>query len=243
MRLFVESIGKHAGNAFIKITCAITLFFVSSLTFSATASAQTGPKAPIVKPGAPGKPGVHITPQQSVEMGQSRYTDADVNFMQMMIIHHAQAVEMGALIADRTGHKGVNLMGQRIATSQTSEIEMMRTWLRRRGQALEPDMAHAHHSGHAMNMSDDPDVPLMHGMLSRTQMKALAAARGTDFDRQFLSGMIEHHEGAIDMVNSLEAVPGAGEDPEISDFLASIVADQSTEILRMRSMLNALPVQ
>ncbi len=210
------------------------------LTAPAVGVETTAP--PLVRPGAPGEPARVLSPEESVALGQSRYTDADVAFMQHMIVHHAQAVEMGDLIAERTTHPGIRLIGNRIAVSQTAEIEMMRTWLARRGEALDMPGGHDHHantseSGPATTPSD---VPVMPGMLSPRQMAELGASRAAEFDRLYLIGMIQHHQGAIDMVNALLVEPGAGEDPEISDFLGGIFADQSAEILRMKSMLAAL---
>ncbi len=228
--------------------------------------AQDGP--PIVKPGAPGEATRMLSPEESIAFAQAHFTEADAHFMQMMIIHHGQAVEMGDLIEDRTDNPGIRLMGDRIARSQATEIAMMRTWLQRRGQPLEPaSMDHMHHgmshtSGHsgghqdhmsemahdqhdAMDVKIDPKtglstVPLMSGMLSPAQMAELAAADGAEFDRLFLTGMIHHHQGAIDMVNGLMSEPGNGEDPELSEFLAAVVADQSAEINRMQFMLTKL---
>jgi uncharacterized protein (DUF305 family) len=256
---------------------------IGILTSAASAVAQDKKDAPIIKPGAPGQASKELTVEQSLELGQSHYTDADVAFMQHMIVHHAQAVEMGALIEARTTHAGIRAMGERIALTQASEMEMMRKWLTRRGHPTEMqgmheghqmkdhdkmhgdeehhDMAehgkdkhdhdkHDHgehgHGNHDMKKHDVmeaeelSDVPLMHGMLSPRQMHELAMSSGKEFDRLFLSGMIMHHQGAIDMVDALLTNPGAGEDPEISEFIAAVVADQSAEILRMRSMLSAL---
>ena len=190
-------------------------------------------QAPIVQPGAPGENARTLTREQSLELGQSSYIEADVRFMQHMIVHHGQAVDMGALVEGRTSNEGVRLMAERIALTQDSEIAMMRTWLTRRGESTEMQGHHGHHMNHQM----DPNVPLMPGMLSPAQMEALAASSGAEFDYLYLTGMILHHQGAIDMVNALLSEPGAGEDPELSEFLSAVVADQSTEILRMQNML------
>lgn len=190
-------------------------------------------QAPIVQPGAPGENSRTLTREQSLELGQSSYIAADARFMQHMIVHHAQAVDMGALVEGRTSNEGVRLMAERIALTQESEIAMMRTWLTRRGESTEMQGHHGHHMNHQM----DPNVPIMPGMLSPAQMEALAASSGAEFDHLYLTGMILHHQGAIDMVNELLSQPGAGEDPELSEFLSAVVADQSTEILRMQNML------
>ena len=208
---------------------------ITALLCSATAAAQPAPAAPIMQPGAPGTPSREITAEQSLELGRSHYTPADARFMQHMIVHHGQAVEMGALIEARTTNHGVRLLGQRIALSQAAEIEMMRTWLSRRGEPTGMPGHGGHHMAAAGSMPST--TPLMPGMLSPVQMTELEAADGRQFDQFFLTGMIEHHQGAIGMVEALLAEPGGGEDPEISEFLNAIIADQSTEILRMRTML------
>lgn len=197
---------------------------------------------PLMQPGAPGLAAKPLSVEESLSMGQAHFTQDDVAFMQAMIVHHAQAVEMVSLIEDRTNHEGITLIGNRITLSQTSEIEMMKTWLKRRGQKTDmADSAHAHHHGSnhgKTNQNIDPeDIPVMGGMLSPRQMKQLKASSQQDFERQFLEGMIEHHKGAIDMVEGLAATQRGGEDPEISEFMASIIADQTSEILRMKQML------
>jgi uncharacterized protein (DUF305 family) len=214
---------------------AIVLMCAATPGNTAIANAQSTQPAPIIQPGAPGEPSREITAEQSIALGQSHYVAADARFMQHMIVHHAQAVEMGDLIEARTGHAGVRLLGTRISLSQQAEIAMMQTWLRRRNEATTMPN---HAAPDAHDKTQLPaTTPLMPGMLSPAQMAELAAAEETGFDRLFLIGMIEHHQGAIGMVDRLLAQPGTGEDPELSDFLTSINADQSTEILRMRIML------
>ena len=196
---------------------------------------------PIFQPGAPGAPARIITPGEAVALSRSTFTADDVAFMQHMIMHHAQAVEMVGLLETRGASPTVQLMGRRIALSQQAEMELMRDWLTQRGQPLEmagmSGMDHSAHTGHAMPASD---IPIMPGMLSPAQMQTLAAASGPAFDRLFLQGMIQHHQGALDMVDALLAHPGAAEDTLLSDFTASVVSDQSAEILRMQSILSDL---
>jgi len=233
------------------ITAAAVLSTVSA------AGAAAAP--PIINPGAPGEPSRTVSADHALLLSRSSYTDADVRFMQHMIVHHAQAVEMGALIEARTDHPGVIAIGERIALTQAAEIELMRTWLAERGEAETDPGLHAHHGhggghdhgahhGHDGHHTHDgghemdapPDTPVMPGMLSPAQMAALAAAEGEAFDRLFLEGMILHHQGALDMVDVLMAEPGSGEDPLLSEFLGGVVADQAAEILRMQSMLAEL---
>lgn len=211
---------------------------------AALGTAVSGP--PILQPGAPGEPSREISAERSRALSQTRHTAADTRFMQHMIVHHQQAVDMVALIEGRTDNPAIIAMGGRISRSQDDEITMMRSWLERRGEAPEADDLHRHHEHggheHHQHASGDPDdIPLMTGMLSVNQMRALAAAEGTAFDRLFLEGMIHHHEGALLMVDELMEQPGAGEDIIMSDFTGHIVADQTAEILRMQNLLEDLP--
>ena len=198
-----------------------------------------GPQTPpIFNPGAPGAPSRVISATEAVELSRSSFTADDVAFMQHMIVHHGQAVEMVELLQTRGAHPTVRRLGQRIALSQEAEMALMRDWLTDRGQPLEmPGMDHSAHAGHAMPPSE---TPVMAGMLSPAQMQALAAANGPAFDRLFLEGMIRHHQGALDMVDALMTRPGAAEDTMLSDFITSVVGDQSAEILRMQSLLSDL---
>ena len=205
-----------------------------------------GPQTPpIFNPGAPGAPARVISATEAVELGRTSFTADDVAFMQHMIVHHGQAVEMVELLRTRGVHPTVRRLGQRIALSQEAEMDLMRGWLTDRGQPLEmPGMGGGHsgmdHSAHAGHSMPPSDTPIMAGMLSPAQMQALAAANGPAFDRLFLEGMIRHHQGALDMVDALLANPDAAEDTMLSDFTTSVVADQSAEILRMQSLLSDL---
>ncbi|RZI98658.1 MAG: DUF305 domain-containing protein [Brevundimonas sp.] len=202
---------------------------------------------PIFHPGAPGAASRSITAGEAVALSRTTFTAGDVAFMQHMIVHHGQAVEMVALLEAQGANPTVKLLGRRIALSQEAEIGIMRDWLTDRGQPLAmPGMDHGgmDHSAHAgmAGMADMPasETPLMPGMLSPAQMQRLAAARGADFEKLFLEGMIQHHRGALDMVDGLLAQPGAAEDPLLSDFTTSVVADQSAEILRMQNVQSDL---
>ena len=210
-----------------------------------TALAVAPQTAPIFQPGAPGAPSRAISAGQALDLARTTFTEDDVRFMQHMIVHHAQAVEMVALLDAHGAHPQVRLLGRRIALSQEAEIALMRDWLTVRERPTQmPDMHaghggmdHSAHAGHAMAASE---TPLMPGMLSPAQMQRLTAARGAEFDRLFLEGMIQHHQGALDMVSDLLALPDAAEDTLLSDFTTSVVADQSAEILRMQTLLSDL---
>lgn len=190
-------------------------------------TATTDPRAPLMQPGSPGQPSRAISRDAATDLSRVGFSPADVVFMQGMIGHHAQALDMTALIAERTARQDMKLLGKRIELSQADEIGMMRRWLQDRGQAV-PD-AHAHHAH---------DYKLMPGMLSPDEMAALAAAKGPEFDRLFLEGMIKHHGGALTMVNELFATKGAAQESDMFAFATDIVADQQMEIDRMTAMLN-----
>ena len=152
--------------------------------------------------------------------------------MQGMIGHHAQALEMTALLRSRTARDDMKLLARRIDDSQTDEIKLMRRWLEVRGQQVPGE--HAHHAPGA------PGGGLMPGMLTAEEMAQLAAAQGPAFDRVFLEFMIKHHEGALVMVKELFAASGAGQEPEIFAFASDVDADQRMEIERMGVMLKEL---
>jgi len=169
-------------------------------------------------------------------------TAADVRFMQEMIGHHQQAVEMTALVSARTRRAQLRLLAERIGVSQTDEMALMRRWLRAHGGSGDATASHdmSEHDGHDMSGTGGIQLmPLMPGMLSRTEMAALRAARGARFDRLFLEGMIRHHGGALTMVEQLLHAPGAAQESSINRFVSDVDADQRAEIARMRRMLNA----
>ena len=181
----------------------------------------------IIQPGAPGQANRVISREAATDLSQVQHTPADVKFMQGMIGHHTQALDMTALIEARTSRDELKWLGQRISVSQADEISMMRSWLTRRGQELPSE--HAHHMPGGM----------MPGMLSDAQMAELTAAKGEDFDRLFLKYMIQHHEGALSMVDDLFKTPGAGQEGDINAFASDVDSDQRMEIDRMRAMLGS----
>lgn len=165
--------------------------------------------------------------------GAARYTAADVQFMQGMIGHHAQALVMANMAPTHGASPQVALFCRKVLRSQADEIEMMQSWLRDRGERV-PD-ANDPHAG--MDMSMPGHMMLMPGMLSAEQLAALDSARGAAWDRLFLIDMIQHHEGAITMVATLFDSPGAGQTPEIFGYATGVDADQRAEIERMKGML------
>jgi uncharacterized protein (DUF305 family) len=183
---------------------------------------------------APPAAALHATP---AGLGQLPYTDADVEFMSGMIPHHAQAVVMAGWAPSHGARHDVAVLCERIVVAQRDEITLMQNWLRDRGQPV-PD---ATSTRMKMSMGGMEHDMLMPGMLTDEEMSALDRARGPEFDRLFLLGMIKHHQGAIDMVDTLFQSYGAAQDEMIFKFANDVYADQSTEIDRMKQMLAQTP--
>jgi uncharacterized protein (DUF305 family) len=231
--------------SFASCSCALAAAstFASLLSLSVCAQ-QTQPGAPVVvQPGAPGKPTRTLPSTTKATLPPA--SPADVEFMQGMIMHHAQAVEMTALIESHTDDKDVTSLGARISRSQSDEIRFMKRWLASRGQPTAmpdmPDMNMAHGDMSHDNMSHGKmshgSMPLMPGMLTPEQMEALRNAKGQEFDRLFLTGMIQHHGGALTMVKDLFDTAGAGQDAELFDFATDVDSGQRAEIRIMQGML------
>jgi uncharacterized protein (DUF305 family) len=216
------------------------LFVVAAATSCRTAGVASPPARageppgqtaapPIVQPGAPGEASRVISADRATDLSQVQFTGADIKFMQGMIGHHSQAVEMTALLKERTASDDMRKLALRIEVSQLDEIKMMQRWLEVRGQPA-PGMQAMHMHG----------ATLMPGMLTPDEMARLGAAKGAEFDRLFLEGMIKHHGGALTMVRELFDTPGAAQDSEIFAFASDVDADQRMEIDRMGAMLNAI---
>ena len=192
---------------------------------------QPEPAKPVVvQPGAPGQPSRTLPPSTKGQLPP--LSRADVEFMQGMIMHHGQAIEMTALIASHTENKDLQSLGARISRSQSDEITFMKRWLAARGELIStamPGMPDMDTQGHTM--------ALMPGMLTADQMVALRKAKGPEFDRLFLTGMIQHHHGALTMVKDLFDTAGAGQDAEMFDFATDADNSQRAEIKIMQSML------
>ena len=174
-------------------------------------------------------------PPVSVARTHAPYTEADVGFMQGMISHHGQALEMTALVPERSANGTLEVLAQRIEQTQVNEIQRMTGWLEARGETVPDPAAYRDHGagGHEMHGGHMP------GMLTPAEMAELAGATGERFDRLFLEYMIRHHEGALTMVAELQAA-GGGLEAEVWRFAADVDADQRAEIARMQSMLNDL---
>ena len=203
----------------------------AGLFFSVARAQQTGANTPaVVQPGAPGQPSKKLPPATKGTLPPR--SQADVDFMQGMIMHHSQAVEMTALIASHTDNKNLRSLGAKISSSQSDEIRFMQRWLASRGESV--PMAMTGMSG--MDMSGQAMAP-MPGMLTPQQMEALRNAKGAEFDHLFLTGMIQHHNGALIMVKDLFDTPGAGQDADLFNFATDADNTQRAEIKIMQHML------
>ena len=210
--------------------------FACLLSLSVSAQ-QAEPATPVVvQPGAPGQPTRALPPSTRATLPP--YSPADVQFMQHMIMHHAQAVEMTALIESHTQNARLRSLGARISRSQSDEINFMKRWLMTRELPVSPPMP------------DMPDMPgmdmsshqmLMPGMLTPKQMDALRKAKGEEFDELFLKGMIQHHNGALGMVKDLFDSAGSGQDAELFNFATDVDSGQRAEIRVMQTMLDQKP--
>jgi uncharacterized protein (DUF305 family) len=204
---------------------------------SSTAQAQSSdPPVPIVMPGAPGQANTVLDPAHA-KPPLNKPSDADVAFMQGMIMHHGQAVEMTELLTNQGTDPALKELGARIANSQSSEIIFMKRWLTDRGFPTTMPMDDMGGMDMGDMSSNAQDMPPMPGMLTKKQMAALAASHGPAFDHLFLTGMIQHHTGALTMVTDLFAHPGAAQDPILFDFASDVNSTQTAEILTMKNLL------
>ena len=211
---------------------AVAALILTVVTIGAGISCRTSgvePGVPIIQPGAPGEASHVIAADKAVDLSHVQATPADVKFMQGMIGHHQQALEMTELLRARSNSDDMKKLALRIDVSQADEIKMMQRWLQVRRQEIP--------SPHAMHMHG---ATLMPGMLTAEEMARLADAKGAEFDRLFLEGMIKHHGGALVMVKDLFSTPGAAQESDIFAFASDVDADQRMEIDRMGAMLKEL---
>lgn len=197
---------------------------IGALISTIVAHAQ---EIPIVQPGAPGKPARTLSVEDATKIANTSFSINDVIFMQNMIPHHGQAVDMAVLVESRTNNKELIDIAGRIRKSQEDEISFMKSWLQERAQSVEMD--HSNHMDHSLM-----------GMATSLQMDKLASSEGLEFDRLFLTLMLPHHEGAIRMVNDLLDQSGSAYDPVLFDFVSDIMNDQKAEITSMNKMLSGL---
>jgi uncharacterized protein (DUF305 family) len=224
----------------------LRLRLVPALFVAAACAPGTRPVAAPATPFVMGQEGA--TARARADSLRYPYTQADIDFMSGMIHHHAQAIQISRWVPTHEASPAVQRLAARIINAQTDEINLMRTWLIDRNQVpptvdslgtvTMPPLAgmshdaHAAHGGHAGHGGME-----MPGMLSEVQLAELNAARGSEFDRLFLTYMMAHHRGAVTMVTTLFASPGAGQDETVFKFAADVEVDQSTEIKRMLTML------
>ena len=213
------------------VLCGILLALSGGAGYFPSLRAQeAGAKPVVVQPGAPGEPSKTLPASTKGKLPPR--SKADVEFMQGMIMHHAQAVEMTALIESHTENKELRALGARINSSQTDEIKFMKRWLAARGEKA--SMAMRAMAG--MDMAHE-GMALMPGMLTPEQMEALRKAKSAEFDRLFVAGMIQHHNGALTMVKDLFDTAGAGQDAELFGFATDVDTGQRAEIKIMQGML------
>jgi len=196
-----------------KIYTTIFFVFISFQSYS--------DEAPIIQPGAPGEISKILDPEVASNIAGASYVQADVDFLNGMIIHHEQAILMSRYANKRTNNKTILDLADRIDASQEDEINFMQSWLKSR-EELMPNMSHDHHKH--MKMS---------GMASAKQLNDLENSKSTDFDKLFLQLMIAHHDGALEMVEELKKYPGSANDPLLNEFVSDLINDQSVEIERM----------
>lgn len=223
------------------LAASLSSGFFSSLARAQQQQVNSATAPVVVQPGAPGKPSRTLPPSTKGTLPPR--SQADVEFMQGMIMHHSQAVEMTALIPSHTENKDLRSLGARISSSQSDEIKFMRRWLAARGEPVSMAMAGMSDMDKSDHSSPPMAMALMPGMLTPEQMDALRKAKGAEFDRLFLIGMIQHHNGALIMVKDLFDNAGAGQDADLFDFATDADNTQRAEIKIMQTMLEKKPLE
>jgi uncharacterized protein (DUF305 family) len=215
------------------------IFLVAAALLGSVAGCRSGGMRPAQTP----------ADQARADSGRAAYTHADVEFMQGMIAHHAQAVVMAAWAPTHGARADIRVLASRIDAAQRDEMAFMQNWLRDRHEAVPDPLAQHDMKSHDAGMGGMTGMPmagmsgsagLMPGMLNPAQLSTLETSKGSEFDRLFLTFMIQHHQGAVTMVNRLFSTPGAGRDEYVFRFASDVITDQTTEIERMRSMLSHL---
>ena len=213
---------------------ALVVLAATALTACARTTPAVGQSSPVASAQTAARP---ATPRATSDTTPSTPSAADVNFMNGMISHHAQALVMAGWAPSHGASPSVRVLCERIVNEQNDEIATMQQWLRDRKQPV-PE---AKPGPMKMVMNGVEHMMMMPGMLTDEQMKQLDAARGPEFDRLFLTYMIQHHKGAVSMVNDLFATNGAAQDQTVFKLASDIQVDQTTEVARMEKMLAALP--
>ena len=215
-----------------------TLFSICLLFFYSELAAND---APIILPGAPGEESKNLDAEDATNIANTSYIEADVKFLQGMIVHHEQAILMSSMVGKRTNNPTIIDLADRIDASQEDEISFMKGWLEDRGENIPGENEHSmmNHDGmdhHGMEHHDMSMHLDMVGMASPKQLKELENSKSTDFDRLFLQLMIAHHDGALEMVKDLKKFSGAAYDPILNEFVSDLVNDQGVEIERMNTI-------
>jgi uncharacterized protein (DUF305 family) len=210
-----------------------TVALLAAIAVAGCASAVRRSTSDGIRAASGGDPILTPAAQAKADSGRPAYTAADVRFMQAMILHHAQALVMAGWAPTRAARGDVKVLAARIDVAQRDEIAFMERWLRERREWVPETHVQHELAGDRMPMPGT----LMPGMLTAEQLAQLEKATGPEFDRLFLTFMIQHHEGALTMVKELFSNPGAGQDVYVFRFVSDVEADQTTEIDRMRAML------
>ncbi len=201
--------------------------YVVALLIAGCSTATSPAPAPVPAAPLPVRTTAEAIERARADSARLPYTEADVRFMTMMIAHHAQAVKMSSWAASHGAGPGVQRLADRIVNGQQDEITLMQQWLadRQKPVPAADDDGHQHHG--------------MAGMLTEDQLRQLDTARGKEFDRLFLTFMIQHHQGAVGMAQELFRTPGSAQDQMVFRFASDVTVDQTTEIARMQQMLAA----
>jgi len=218
------------------LTRRISATLLTAITTAACSSATQGVSRSAAQPTASSKGDVTGIALARKDSARLPYTEADIHFMSGMIGHHAQAIVMARWAPSHEASGSIQRLAERIINAQNDEINLMQRWLRERRQPV-PD---ANVMGMKMVMDGVEHIMMMPGMLTDVQMKQLDQARGAEFDKLFLTFMIQHHRGAVSMVKDLFSTYGAGQDETVFKFASDVNVDQTTEIDRMQKMLTAL---
>jgi uncharacterized protein (DUF305 family) len=203
----------------------VVVLAVGLTACTATAPDGDDPTGPVVQLGAPGEPNRTLSPEEAGQLGSPKHVEADVAFMRNMILHHDQAIVMTGYVDERTEDRDIRLLAERMRISQEDEMDLMASWLQDRGQPLQGD-GHEAHGG----------TEGMPGMLTDEQLAKLEGSTDAAFDRLFLEYMIQHHQGALQMVEELYRA-GGGQESSVDQFARHVEADQNIEIGRMQEML------
>lgn len=224
---------KPSGSAIVALLLALGAATACGASRSAPRSAPESEPTP--------EPEIEALYWARLDSARTRFTEADVRFMTGMIVHHAQAIVMGRMAPTHGAGPSIRTLAARIINAQKDEIATMERWLRDRDQPA-PEAAHAEHAAHAEQAGEAGHAAhaRMPGMLTPEQMRELDRARGREFDRLFLTYMIQHHRGALTMVDELLEADGAAQDPATFKLASDIHVDQATEIARMERMLEAM---